>query len=326
MSLMLGAPGAPPRRRRAARGYALVVVMLMVVLASLAATVATSHAKVVVQREREADLLFVGDEYRRALQSYHTLVPAGGVPQFPATLAELLVDKRFPNPVRHLRKLYVDPMTGKADWALETLQGRIVGLHSTSAADPLRKAGFPAVDAAFADANSYVQWRFLASDTAGTVGAGTAAGPGAGAGTGAAVGAGAGTGAGGGTGDRAGAGSGAGPAAGAAATRASPGDTSDGAPAAQPDDAAPRRPKADAGESNVAQALLAHGADPNRMDRAGRSPLFVALFENHSAIADLLIRDRRTNLALASEGYPPRFWAAQLGHDMLAGMIDARLH
>ncbi len=158
--------------------------MLMVVLASLAATVAVSHAEVEVQREREAQLLWVGDQFRRALQSYHAITPTGGVPQYPRKLSDLLEDKRFPNPVRHLRQVYVDPVTGRPDWVLEMLQDQIVGLHSVSKRAPLRHAGFTALDAGFADAQSYAQWRFLATDAAGTAAApaaapGSSAAPGA---------------------------------------------------------------------------------------------------------------------------------------------------
>jgi type II secretory pathway pseudopilin PulG len=148
------------------RGYALIAALLMVVAASLAAALVVHRAKTEAQREREAELLFIGDQYRQALRSYYAQRPGGSAPQFPATLKELLVDTRFPQPVRHLRRIFVDPLTGQADWVLERSQGRIVGVHSRSEAAPLRHANFGADDAAFAGAASYAQWIFSAPQSA----------------------------------------------------------------------------------------------------------------------------------------------------------------
>ncbi|HUN92052.1 MAG TPA: type II secretion system protein [Burkholderiaceae bacterium] len=165
------------RTLRRGRGYALIMALILVAAASFAAMIAVTDARTSLQREREAQLLFVGDQYRRALQSYAAVAPAGGIAQYPSKLDELLEDKRFPNPVRHLRRLYVDPMTGAADWELERSQGRIIGLHSRSKLAPLRRANFPDRDAAFADARSYADWRFTAVASSGDVAAGAAGGP-----------------------------------------------------------------------------------------------------------------------------------------------------
>jgi type II secretory pathway pseudopilin PulG len=145
------------------RGYALVFALMMVAAASFAAMVAVVGRETEAQREREVQLLFVGDQYRRALASYAGIAPSGGATTYPAKLDELLEDKRFPNPVRHLRQLYVDPMTGAADWQLELQQGRIVGLHSNSTKVPLRHANFPDRYGAFASAHSYADWHFSAA-------------------------------------------------------------------------------------------------------------------------------------------------------------------
>ena len=141
--------------------------VVMVVAAALASTVAVEAAQTRLRRERETQLMFVGDQYRRALVSYRAATPAGAAAtQFPASLAELLQDPRFPKTVRHLRQLYPDPMTGKADWVLELAQGRITGLHSRSADSPLRHAGFPVEYAAFEKASTYQEWRFRPGDVA----------------------------------------------------------------------------------------------------------------------------------------------------------------
>lgn len=138
-----------------ARGFALIVVLLMVVAVSLAATAAVQRPQTAMQREREAQLRFAGDQYRRALASYYGAVPQAK--QYPLRLEDLLEDRRFPVPRRHLRRLYPDPMTGRADWELLLQDGRIVGLHSRSRAPTLRQT-----DVATAP-QTYAEWRFVAA-------------------------------------------------------------------------------------------------------------------------------------------------------------------
>jgi hypothetical protein len=139
-------------------GYALVMALLLLVLASLAVTLAVQKAQTDARREREAELLFVGDEFLRAIRAYAS---APGLPsRYPEKLADLLEDGRWPVPRRYLRRIYPDPMTGKADWDLDLVAGRIVGVHSRSGAAPLRHANFPAQYAVFANADSYRNWRF----------------------------------------------------------------------------------------------------------------------------------------------------------------------
>lgn len=115
------------------------------------------------QREKEAHLLFVGDEIRRAIGSYYERSP-GPMKKYPATLEALLEDKRFPMPQRHLRKPYADPITGKNAWGLvEAPGGGIMGVYSLSKAEPVRSANFKLEDMAFAGATQYAEWRFLYS-------------------------------------------------------------------------------------------------------------------------------------------------------------------
>ena len=64
-----------------------------------------SHA---TQREKEAELLFRGEQYREAIASYYKKEQ-----RYPQSLEELLEDKRYPMPVRHLRRLYRDPSPGR---------------------------------------------------------------------------------------------------------------------------------------------------------------------------------------------------------------------
>lgn len=141
--------------------------LLALVLVSLAAVVAHSRAREDALREREAQLLWVGDQYRQAIRSYAAVRPVAGTGQYPKVLEDLVEDKRGPVAIHHLRRLYSDPMTGAVDWVLEGQAGAIVGLHSRSEQAPLRHANFPAVDAGFARAQSYAQWRFLVNDDPG---------------------------------------------------------------------------------------------------------------------------------------------------------------
>ena len=145
---------------------ALLIVLVAVTLLSLATLAPLRNDQHAIQRERETELLFIGEQFRQALASYAAATPAGAA-RFPKNLADLLEDKRFPNPRRHLRRVYEDPFTGAADWTLITQQGAIVGVASSSARQPLKRSGFARADAAFPDASSYADWRFDAQVAAG---------------------------------------------------------------------------------------------------------------------------------------------------------------
>ena len=135
---------------------------LMIVVAIMGAGLAAfgqiaSHA---AQREKEAELLFRGDQYRAAIASYYKKEQ-----RYPKALADLVEDKRYPMPVRHLRRLYEDPMTGKADWGVVEAPGGagVMGVYSKAEAPPIKTENFPSAYQAFAEASGYSGWKFVHS-------------------------------------------------------------------------------------------------------------------------------------------------------------------
>ncbi|HXM83091.1 MAG TPA: type II secretion system protein [Burkholderiales bacterium] len=124
-------------------------------------------------REKEADLLFVGNQYRKAIERY----VLSGKAQYPRTLEDLLKDPRQPSTQRYLRKLYPDPMTGKSEWGLvKGPDGGIGGVYSLSEDKPLKEAGFKLRDASLAGAQKYSDWKFAYTPAAQPAAAKPAAG------------------------------------------------------------------------------------------------------------------------------------------------------
>lgn len=120
------------------------------------------------QREREADLLFIGKQFSLALARYGTIKTEGtNTPGAPATLDDLLEDKRFPFPVRHLRQIPRDPMTGKRDWELEVSGGRIIGVRSQSRKMPFRQTppDYVVMPSDAGESVSYHDWLFIATQS-----------------------------------------------------------------------------------------------------------------------------------------------------------------
>lgn len=119
-----------------------------------------SHA---AQRDKEAELLFVGEQFREAIASYYRKSP--GTPVYPKTLEDLVEDKRFPMPQRHLRRIYADPVTGGREWGLVEAPGGagIMGVHSLSEEKPIKSAHFGTKQQEFETAESYKAWRFVYS-------------------------------------------------------------------------------------------------------------------------------------------------------------------
>ena len=145
-----------------AEGFTYLGVLFLIVFLGLGLVAVARVWHVSAQRDKEAELLFIGGEFRNAIQRYSEISPGNATKQeFPKTLEDLLEDKRFGTVMRHLRKIYSDPMTGKRDWDLVTLPGiGIVGIHSKSEGVPIKSSGFPAEFDKFSEAKSYTDWVF----------------------------------------------------------------------------------------------------------------------------------------------------------------------
>ena len=62
---------------------------------------------------------------------------------------------------RHLRKIHVDPMTGRQEWGLYVdPTGAIIGFYSLAAGVPLKRTGFELTQAHFENAATYASWVF----------------------------------------------------------------------------------------------------------------------------------------------------------------------
>ena len=105
-----------------------------------------------IKRDKEEELLFRLGEFRRAITRYRA-----DHNRLPKELKDLLEDKTQLQTRRYLRRIYPDPMTGKADWDLKVVVDKagvvsgIEDIHSKSTGKPLKS---------FAGKNysSYKEW------------------------------------------------------------------------------------------------------------------------------------------------------------------------
>lgn len=149
-----------PRRQQDQRGIVLFTVLVFILLSTLAASSLVVVHTTQMQRDKEEQLLFAGDAIRRAIASYYNTLPPGGARSMPPSLEALLADQRFPKPVHHLRRLYTDPMTGRADWQVVRDARGIVGVRSQSDQSPVKKKGFANGYEHFEDRERYSDWIF----------------------------------------------------------------------------------------------------------------------------------------------------------------------
>ena len=113
------------------------------------------------QREKERELLHVGNQFRRAIGLYYERTP-GSVKRFPSALDELLLDTRHLTVQRYLRRLHTDPITGAAEWGyVRAPDGGIMGVHSLSVATPIKSGNFRKHNESFMNAARYTEWKFI---------------------------------------------------------------------------------------------------------------------------------------------------------------------
>lgn len=162
------------------RGHAFLFTLLLVALLSVSLLGASEVDSTLARRERERALLQVGHEFRQALARYQVGRAGVAAGQYPVKLDDLVLDPRHPTTVRHLRRIYPDPITGEAEWGLVRQNGRIVGLHSLSTLKPIQQDGFDPDDGAFRRAERYRDWVFTYPPAGGRAPAAAASAPQAG--------------------------------------------------------------------------------------------------------------------------------------------------
>ncbi|HEX6901566.1 MAG TPA: type II secretion system protein [Thermoanaerobaculia bacterium] len=116
--------------RRRERGFTLAELVTVAAILTILATVTLPVAKFTVKRQKEADLRLALREMRYAIDEYKRYVEAGliqkdlGTEGYPKKLDVLVegvevvgqVDKKL----KLLRRIPVDPMTGKTEWGMRS--------------------------------------------------------------------------------------------------------------------------------------------------------------------------------------------------------------
>jgi len=158
-----------PRRQH---GFAYVWTLLLVAFFAASSLLAVRMESSLTTRSREAELIWIGLQFRKALREYY-MDNQDKPDRYPRSLEELTDPKGQLVPKRYLRRVYIDPMTGNTDWGVvRSPAGGIIGVYSKAAGEPRKKHGLPKELESFDKAVSYRDWLF-AYDPAGLSGKAT---------------------------------------------------------------------------------------------------------------------------------------------------------
>ena len=147
-------------------GFTYLGLIIFVAIIGLVGAATLKIGSLLQRAAAEEELLEIGAAFSAALDSYAAATPRGASP-YPPSLAELLKDPRSPAVRRHLRKVYIDPLTGKAEWGIVYLGGGetgIVAFHSLSNAKPLKIANFDSRFKGLDNREMISEWRFSAGE------------------------------------------------------------------------------------------------------------------------------------------------------------------
>lgn len=142
-------------------GYSYIGVLLIIATIGLTLALASTLWSFAQQREKERELIFIGNQFRRAISQYYERTP-GIVKNYPMRLEDLLQDNRYVTTQRYLRKIYKDPMSNQTEWGtINAPQGGIMGVFSKSAAKPIKQSGFKEINNSFENQQHYYDWQFF---------------------------------------------------------------------------------------------------------------------------------------------------------------------
>jgi type II secretory pathway pseudopilin PulG len=154
-------------------GFTYIALLVIIVIIGISLGAAGKYWQNVMIRDKEEELLFRGDQYRRAIERYYFAIP--GKLQYPQSIDDLLTDNRTEVGKHYLRRKYDDPITSETFLViLDPLTNRIYGVHSGSDKTPLKQDNFPEPHTDFAGKTKYSDWQFIATATTASTGAGSA--------------------------------------------------------------------------------------------------------------------------------------------------------
>lgn len=136
-------------------------VLLLLAVVSLGLSTVSHSWSIEARREKEQQLIRIGQLYVQALERYRRVSP-GTDKRLPLELDELLLDQRFVGTVRHLRRLYPDPVSLGQSWGvIRGDDGRIRGVYSLSQEEPLIKSTVSRPGLRLPAATRYSDWQFV---------------------------------------------------------------------------------------------------------------------------------------------------------------------
>lgn len=150
------APGDNVQQAIPQRGFTYLMLLWWVALSGLMLAAMAQSWTLDARRAREAELIWRGEQFRVAIEAYASVPVAEGESRLPGRLEDLLEDRRSGEVQRHLKRIWRDPLTGRAEWGLvregEGESGGIAGVHSLSRAQPVNAPD---------GITRYDQWRFV---------------------------------------------------------------------------------------------------------------------------------------------------------------------
>ena len=129
---------SPVGSRGGQSGFTYLGVLLAVALIGLGLVTASEVWMTVAHRHKLEQLEFAGQQYAQAIGSYYESTP-GAAKQYPRSLEDLLEDRRFPSPRRHLRRIYLNPFETGQQW--EVVAGTGGGIAGVRALIPFAGVG-----------------------------------------------------------------------------------------------------------------------------------------------------------------------------------------
>ena len=143
------------------RGFTYLMVMAAIALLGVGLAAIGPRWADEAKREREQELLRIGELYAGAIKSYYFSSP-GNAKRYPPNLESLVLDTRFAGMRRHLRRPYADPLLPSRPWGIvRGDDGGIRGVFSQDERAPLRQSATKSDLLDLPAASSYSQWQFV---------------------------------------------------------------------------------------------------------------------------------------------------------------------